>query len=155
MTIRVYCKALYDQSINSGKSETESYRIIANYVIEKWLSKCAFEDMVIYGFIKTYHLKQNALENMKLMKIAVNKIFRLDPTPFADEALVVLNKIYDIKVERVKNFFNELIELPEQSDLSIDDVFEEQQNQKYIQNSMCLSLKNIQFLYEFFTKCNE
>ena len=113
----------------------------------------AFEDMVIYGFIKTYHLKQNALENMKLMKITLNKIFKLDPTPFSDEALIILNKIYDMKKDRVKNFYNELIELPEKSDLKIDDVFEEQSNQKYIQNTMCLSLNNIKFLYVFFSKC--
>lgn len=69
---------------------------------------------------------------MKLMGITLNKIFRLDPTPFTDEALVVLNKLYDMKRDRVKNFYEELIELPEKRDLSMDDIFEDQGNQKYI-----------------------
>ena len=88
------------------------------------------------------------------MKVTMIKIFRLDPTPFSDVAFVVLNKIYDLKKDRVKNFYQELIELPEKSDLNIDDVFEEQQHQKFFANSMCLSLKNIKFIYKFYSKCN-
>lgn len=89
------------------------------------------------------------------MKITLNKLFRLDPTPYGDEALVVLNKLYDLKKDRVKNFYEELMELPDKNDLSIDHIFDEHQNQKFTQNSMCLSLKNIKFLYQFFSEYKE
>jgi hypothetical protein len=57
MTIRVYCKALYDLEIKKGNTQTQAQRVIAYYLIEKWLAQVAFSDMVIYGFTKTYYLK--------------------------------------------------------------------------------------------------
>jgi hypothetical protein len=52
---------------------------------------------VVYGMAKTYYIQGNALQNMKLMSYVINKIFRLDDSPFEDEVLLPFNNLYDRK----------------------------------------------------------
>jgi hypothetical protein len=60
---------------------------MVSYLINKWLSKAAFQDMILNGFVKIYNMQSNALQNMTLMGLTLNKMFLLDSNPFDDEIL--------------------------------------------------------------------
>ena len=57
--------------------------------------------MVLNGFVKIYYMQSNTLQNMTLMGIALNKMFKLDDTPFEDEVLQPLNKLYEDKKTKI------------------------------------------------------
>ena len=62
LSIRVYCKAIYDTIIKGHDhsdptvSKHGAYRMIALNLIEQWLAKIAFSDTVIHGLAKTYYI---------------------------------------------------------------------------------------------------
>ena len=49
--------------------------------------------MIVHGFTKTYYVKENALSNLELMGICLNKIFSMNEKPFDDELLLPLNAL--------------------------------------------------------------
>ena len=57
---------------------------------------------------------------MKLMSNVINKIFRLDDYPFEDEVLMPFNKLYEKKKNKILDFYNELINIPEIEKMTID-----------------------------------
>ena len=74
-------------------------------------------------------MQSNALQNMTLMGLTLNKMFRLDDSPFEDEVLHPLNKLYEDKKSKIINFFKELLDIPAISDEYLDTVFTEQANE--------------------------
>jgi hypothetical protein len=60
---------------------------------------------------------------MKLMSYVMNKIFRLDDSPFEDDVLQLFNNLYDKKKNKILEFYRELIEIPDSKDMSLDRVF--------------------------------
>jgi len=61
--------------------------MMAKYIIEDWLAKVAFKDMVLNGLLKTYSIKSNTSKNIKLMGIVLNKLFLLDNLLYEEEVL--------------------------------------------------------------------
>jgi len=53
----------------------EVMKAISKFVIENWLSKVAFEEMVINGLLKSYSIKAISAANIKLMGLVLNKLF--------------------------------------------------------------------------------
>jgi len=47
--------------------------------------------MIINGFVKIYYMSSNALQNITLMGITLNKMFALDENTFDDEVLQPFN----------------------------------------------------------------
>ena len=93
-SIRVFCKALYDKN----KDAHQSQKMMAKYIIEEWLAKVAFKDMVLHGLLKTYSIntkKNNANRNIKLMGIVLNKLFKLDSRPYDEEVLQPFNRLFE------------------------------------------------------------
>lgn len=43
--------------------------------------------MILNGFVKIYYMQSNALQNMILMGMTLNKMFSLEKNPFEDEVL--------------------------------------------------------------------
>jgi len=60
---------------------------------------------------------------MKLMSYVINKIFRLDDSPFEDDVLQPFNSLYERKKSKVLEFYRELIEIPDTKDMSLSRVF--------------------------------
>ena len=86
---------------------------------------------------------------MKLMSYVINKIFRLDDSPFEDDVLQPFNQLYERKKTKVQEFYRELIEIPDTKDMSISRVFS---SEKFQHHSMCLSLSSVNHIYAFFKK---
>lgn len=98
MQIRYFAKAIYDFEIMDKQcDEKKAFLAVQQYLLEKWLSQVAFKDMVVHGLTKTYFVKQNALSNLQLMGIGLNKIFSMDGKPFEDEFLQPLNVLFKKK----------------------------------------------------------
>ena len=107
---------------------------MAHYIIKDWLSRVVFQDMVQYGLIKSFYInikKNYANKNFKLMGIVLNKIFLLDESPFEDEILQPFNKLYQMKKDKIKMFYMELIDIPEIKGLSLESIFEEHNTRKF------------------------
>ena len=68
--------------------------------------------MVVHGLIKVYFIQPNCLENMKIMNVALNKIFRMDEHHFEDEILDPINDLMEAKKSKITFFFDELIDIP-------------------------------------------
>lgn len=122
IAIRAFCKSIYDQN---KSDRAKANKIIASYIIEKWLSKVAFQDMVVYGLKKTYYIQGNAYQNLKLMGHIMNKIFRMDETPYQDEVMHQFNKLYLMKKNKIKEFYRELIDITEFDEITIENIFKE------------------------------
>ena len=90
-----------------------AYRLIAKYLIEQWLTKIAFEELVEHGLEKTYYIQTNALQNLKLMSNVVNKLFRLEEIIFENEFMHPFNKLFESKKSRIIDFYRELVEIPQ------------------------------------------
>ena len=89
---------------------------------------------------------------MKLMSYIINKIFRLDDSPFEDDVLQPFNQLYERKKAKVLEFYRELIEIPDCKDMSISRVFN---MDKFQHHSMCLSLASVNHIYTFLKKNKE
>lgn len=83
---------------------------------------------------------------MKLMSYVINKIFRLDDSPFKDDVLLPFNQLYERKKTKVVEFYRELIEIPDTKDMSLSRVVN---TEKFQHHSMCLSLTAVNHLYSF------
>ena len=149
ITIRAFCKAIYDQN---KSDRAQANKLIASYIVEKWLSRVAFQDMVVYGLKKTYYIQGNAYQNLKLMGHIMNKIFRMDETPYQDEVMHQFNKLYLMKKNKIKEFYRELIDITEFDEITIENIFKEQSEQKFVHHSMCLNLPTVNGIYNFFKK---
>ena len=112
LSIRFFARAIYDQGKKAGKSKQDNFREIGSFVVKKWLSKVAFEEMVLHGLVKVYYLTPSSLENMKIMSIAFDKIFLMDEHKFEDEILTPINDLIVDKYTKVKCFYEELIDIP-------------------------------------------
>jgi hypothetical protein len=78
--------------------------MMAKYVIQEWLAKVAFKEMVLHGLLKTYSIntkKNYANRNIKLMGIVLNKLFLLDSKPFEEEVLHPFNKLFEQKKDKI------------------------------------------------------
>jgi len=84
------------------------------------------------------------------MGIVLNKCFLLDSQPFTEPALGPFNKLYDLKKDKIKMFYTELIDLPDMKSVQLDEIFNEQATTKFQYHSMCLRLETIKVLYKFF-----
>lgn len=145
MPIRVFCKG-----ITEGLPQEKKIKIISYYVIENWLSQVAFKDMVVNGLIKTYYLKTNSHNNMKLMNLVLNRIFQMDEQIFTQDVLYPLKKLYQTKKEKIRMAYMELLDIPNLKEMTVEALFEDRAKSKYHHDSMCLTLNHIKVLYKFF-----
>lgn len=125
-------------------------------MLEKWLTQVAFKDMVVHGLTKTYYVKQNALSNIQLMGIGLNKIFSLDEKPFEDEFLQPLNALFSKKYDKILAFYKELIDVPKVDNL--DKIFKAEidpADEYFTSASLCLTLNDVRFLYDFMLNYRE
>jgi hypothetical protein len=86
------------------------------------------------------------------MSVALNKLFLQEESPFTDDCLQPLNRLFQQKKAKVAMFYTEFIDLREAQDLSIEAIFEEQNKTKFSHHTMCLSLSHINSLYNFFAE---
>lgn len=123
---------------------------MAKLVIKDWLARIAFKDMVLYGLVKSYNIKNNSDRNIQLMGIILNKMFELDSSHFEEDVLAPFNSLFDQKKDKIKMFYKELIDIPDVKSLSLESIFEEHNSTKFQHHCMCLTLPDIQLLYKFF-----
>ena len=86
------------------------------------------------------------------MSHVMNKIFRLDDSPFEDDVLQPFNQLYERKKPKILEFYRELIEIPDTKDMSLNRVFHKERFQHH---SMCLTLETLNHIYGFFKKHKE
>lgn len=116
----------------------------------------AFKDMVVHGLTKTYYVKQNALSNIQLMGIGLNKIFSLDDKPFEDEFLQPLNALFTKKYDKIIAFYKELIDVPKVDNLEKIFKAETEASDEYFTSAcLCLTLNDVRFLYDFMLNYRE
>lgn len=110
---------------------------------------------MVHGLTKTYYVKQNALSNLQLMGIGLNKIFSLDESPYEDDFLQPLNALFTKKQEKIYAFYKELIDVPELDDL--DKLFQAdpETEESFSSASLCLTLNDVRFLYDFMLNFRE
>ena len=73
--------------------------MISKYVMSNWLFKSAFKNQVANGLIKTYYLDQNpnAVQNLNLIELIINKLFTFDHIRFEDDLLQRFSTLTDLK----------------------------------------------------------
>jgi hypothetical protein len=110
--------------------------------MEQWLSRIAFEETVEYGLEKAYYILDNSLQNLKLMNLILNKLFRMDDVLFDDELFKPFNRIFERKLQRVAEFYRELIDIPKTEAVPA----------KFQHHSMCLTAEAVGLIFDFFKK---
>lgn len=105
--------------------------------------------MVVHGLTKTYYVKQNALSNLQLMGIGLNKIFSMDESPYEDEFLQPLNALFTKKQEKIYAFYKELIDVPDLADLDKLFQVDSEADDSFSSACLCLTLNDVRFLYDF------
>lgn len=157
LQIRYFAKAIYDnQKADKACSDKQAFVAVQQYLLEKWLTQVAFKDMVVHGLTKTYYVKQNALSNLQLMGIGLNKIFSLDESPYEDDFLQPLNALFTKKQEKIYGFYKELIDVPDLDDL--DKLFQADADgveDSFSSACLCLTLNDVRFLYDFMLNFRE
>ena len=56
LTIKHFIKGIYEDGLANGQGESVIYERMAHYLIEGWLAKVAFKEMVENGFIKVFNI---------------------------------------------------------------------------------------------------
>mmetsp|Transcript_8484 Transcript_8484/g.12983 ORF Transcript_8484/g.12983 Transcript_8484/m.12983 type:complete len:218 (+) Transcript_8484:1601-2254(+) len=110
LAIKHFIRAIYDHGRANNHDDLYTFNQIAKYLIDEWLGKVAFEEMVENGFCKVYQIQSNAHQNFKLMKIVLIKIFRLDDFEFEEQVLFPLNQLYDKKKADILKFYKTLVD---------------------------------------------
>jgi hypothetical protein len=139
VTIRVFCKAVVDKNQDMFLSQ----KMMAKFIIEDWLSKVAFQEMVTHGLLKSYYIRNTNDKNIKLMGIILNKMFQLDGTSFEMEGFLQFHNLFNQKKDKIKMFYKELVDVPDIKNLSLDSIFDKQAGTKFHHHSMCLTLDHI------------
>lgn len=92
--IKYFAKAIFDYHRAAGTDdERAAFAEIAEFLLVKWLIAAMSTDAVLYGLVKTYHLKQNAMDNLQLVGLCMTKIFLLDQRPLDDEVFEPINEL--------------------------------------------------------------
>jgi hypothetical protein len=54
LPIRFFARAIYDSLRRQKVDKPAVYREIGRFIVEQWLSKCAFFESIHYGLVKIY-----------------------------------------------------------------------------------------------------
>jgi hypothetical protein len=89
ITIRAFCKAIQDKNNDAQLS----HEMMAKFVIEDWLAKVAFKELVTHGLLKSYYIRTNADANIQLMGLVLNRLFLPNSPPFEEDVLMPFNTL--------------------------------------------------------------
>ena len=151
LSIRVFCKAVYDKMVKDGIKVSLILKRLSDYVIKQWICNSILNEPVFNGLLKAYQIKSNFAQNLKLITLTLNKIFMLDDSPFTDQIFKPLTHLFESQKQKITNFYLELINVPLiESSININQLFNKKS--KFETQSICLSLKDVSFFFKFFMK---
>lgn len=102
MTIRVFLKVLYEESMRKWGDKIESYRLISGFLIDKWFSDVCFKDLHLHGLTKNFRLGHRCLYNLELLSILVDKTFKMDNSwEFHSTYFKEFNQLFNEKQKKI------------------------------------------------------